>query len=123
MAAALAPAERLEDNQGPMPYVGDSTGRWEVDTATVRLWRRMLPLDRLERDPKPYRTLRAIGLDAGRQDQILNVPRGTEAFAAALKRAGIKHRFEEYDGGHMDRARERFERALLPFFGQVFGQR
>ena len=123
MATAFAPADRLDGNQGPMPYVGDSTGLWKMDTATVRTWHRFLPLDRLERDPKPYRVLRAIGLDAGRQDQITNVPRGAEAFAAALKRAGIKHHFEEYDGGHVDRARERFEAALLPFFGQVFTHR
>jgi enterochelin esterase-like enzyme len=123
MASAFAPAERLEGSQGPMPYVGDSTGMWQVDSATVRVWRRFLPLDRLERDPKPFRSLRAIGLDAGRRDQIANVPRGAEAFAAALERAGIKHRFEEYDGGHVDRARERFQGSLLPFFGQVFSRR
>jgi len=26
----------------------------------------------------------------------------------------------EYDGGHIDRARERFEQGLLPFFSKVF---
>ena len=76
--------------------------------------------ERLARDPAPFRALCAIALDAGRHDQITSVPLGARAFSDALALLGIRHSLVEYDGGHIDRARERFEQGLLPFFSKVF---
>ena len=129
LAAAFAPRERLTTITaseqpplpvGPRPYAIDSSGNRLTDTATVAAWREFLPLERLARDPAPFRALCAITLDAGRQDQITNVPLGARAFSDALGRLGIRHALVEYDGGHIDRARERFEGGLLPFFARVF---
>jgi S-formylglutathione hydrolase FrmB len=129
LAAAFAPAERLGTTTvgdkpplpvGPRPYTIDSLGNRLSDTAAVNAWRGFLPLERLARDPAPFRTLCAIELDAGRQDQITNVPLGTRAFAEVLTLARIQHTFAQHDGGHIDRARERFEQRMLPFFARVF---
>jgi hypothetical protein len=35
-----------------------------------------------------------------------------------MTRLRIPHMFEEYDGGHADRLRERLESSLLPFFSR-----
>jgi hypothetical protein len=132
MSAAFAPAGRLEVSAvsdtagaprrltGPMPYTADSLGDRHGDAAAVSAWSEFLPIERLARNPAPYHGLCAIALDAGRQDRITNVPLGTRAFSAGLTREGIRHTLEEYDGGHIDRARERFEAGLLPFFAKVF---
>jgi len=133
MTAAFAPAASLEtarsqDARGPesallalpLPFAPDAHGSLRADTAVVTAWRRFLPVERLAQDPAPYGALCAIGLDAGWNDALTNVPLGARAFSAGLTRAGIRHAVEEFDGGHIDRARERFARHLLPFFAHVF---
>jgi len=36
----------------------------------------------------------------------------------ALTRLNVRHGFEEYDGDHTNRIKERVERNLLPFFAR-----
>jgi hypothetical protein len=70
-----------------------------------------------------YRTnlkrLRALAFDVGRRDQFTHIPPTNRAFSAALKRNGIAHTFEDYDGDHNDKAPLRIEANLLPFFSRV----
>jgi hypothetical protein len=129
LAAAFAPVERLTTRPvgdkpplliGPRPYTIDSLGDRSSDSDAVNAWRGVLPLERLARDPAPFRALCAIALDAGRQDQITNVPLGARALADVLARLGVRYSLVEHAGGHIDRARERFEQGLLPFFTKVF---
>ena len=126
MAMAFAPdPPRAEDApRAPLPFVAGPGGRQEVSTV-ARTWREYLPLDRLIRDPEPYRHLCTIAIEAGQQDEIANVPLGAAAFSLALTRAGIPHTLDEFTGGHIDHTRERFETAVLPFFARVLapGQR
>jgi S-formylglutathione hydrolase len=121
MAAAFAPGS----SSGPSvststPFAPDSMGRVREVGPVSSAWREYLPLERLMRDRRPYRRLRSIGLEVGRQDEIPSVRLGTVAFARELQRAGIRHTLDEYTGGHTDHTRKRFERALLPFFARVF---
>lgn len=58
---------------------------------------------------------KAIAMDIGLQDTLLN---GNRDLDAALTRLGIPHTFETYEGDHGNRVRERFETKLLPFFSQ-----
>lgn len=91
-----------------------------VDERRLDDWRAWLPLDTARRDASPYARLCGLALDYGRQDEIPSVPAGTDAFAAALARAGVPHRLDKFEGGHVDRLRGRFERHLLPFFSAAF---
>lgn len=88
--------------------------------AVQRTWRRYMPTDRVAREPAALKTMCGIVIDYGAQDQIPSVVEGARAFAAALAKAGIAHTVESYDGGHVDKARDRFERHLLPYFARVF---
>jgi S-formylglutathione hydrolase FrmB len=121
MAAAFAPVPSVDPASipDPMPFVADSAGRIQEVDAVARSWREFMPLDRLQRDPAPYRELCNIALEAGRQDEIPNVPLGTAAFARELERAGIPHTLDEFTGGHTDHTRKRFEKTVLPFFARV----
>jgi enterochelin esterase-like enzyme len=125
MAAAFAPSWSA-DSRGPVipfPFAADSSGGVRPNPPVLDAWRAHLPLDRLMRDARPYRRLRAVALEFGREDRVGSVPPGATAFAQALQAAGIPHTLEEYTGGHTDRARERFEIHLLPFFGHAFSGR
>jgi enterochelin esterase-like enzyme len=62
------------------------------------------------------RQLRAIQFDCGTSDDLLGANR---LFAQALTTAGIPHRFEEYDGDHNNRIKERLVTRVLPFFSEL----
>jgi S-formylglutathione hydrolase FrmB len=119
MAAAFAPERRDPSVPPPMPFVADSDGRIRQQEPVARVWREYLPLERLRRDPGPYRRLCTIALEFGRQDEIPSVRLGSREFAQELGRAKIPNTLDEYTGGHTDRTRERFESAILPFFARA----
>jgi S-formylglutathione hydrolase FrmB len=126
LAMALAPPVPLTasraDSLPPLPFREGTDGRLHPDSAVLRAWRAQLPLDRLARDARPYRRLCTIALEAGGQDALTNVTAGAAAFSEALTRAGIRHRYDVFAGGHVDRTRERFETAVLPWLSRVFAE-
>lgn len=121
MAMAMTPTiSSGADSIPPLPYRVGASGALLEDTVVTREWRRQLPLDRLERNARSYRRLCTIALEAGAQDALTNVTAGAAAFSRALTRAGVPHTFAVFTGGHVDRTRERFETAVLPFLERVF---
>lgn len=114
---------RGADSTPPLPFHVGAGGALEADSAVLRAWRAQLPLDLLEQNATPFRSLCTIALEAGDKDAITNVTAGAAAFSRALTRAGIAHRFEVFDGGHTDRTRERFETVVLSYLGGIFRAR
>lgn len=57
----------------------------------------------------------AIVMDIGLQDGLIG---GNRATHEALLRNGVEHVFETYEGDHMNKVAERFERNVLPFFSK-----
>lgn len=125
MAMAFAPAAPRGASMAapPLPFVAGSDGRMRGVATVAHAWQAYLPLDRLMRDPSPYRRLCSIALDAGAQDEIPSVTQGATAFSRALGQAGIAHAFDAFEGTHTDHLRERFETAILPFFARVLATR
>jgi len=83
------------------------------------VWQKWLahdPVALLSSHQALLRQLRAIQFDCGISDGLLAANR---LFAQALTTAGIPHRFEEYDGDHNNRIRDRLETRVLPFFSRV----
>ena len=119
-----AMAMAFTDKAGPdvdsmplrLPYVHGADGVMQERPSVMRAWQAYMPLARLIRDPKPYRRLCSLGLEAGQRDEIPSVTLGAAAFSAELTRAKIAHDYAQFDGGHVDHTRERFETALIPFF-------
>ncbi|MBZ5640324.1 MAG: esterase family protein [Acidobacteriia bacterium] len=81
----------------------DGYGGWEAKIAAHR---------------EGLRSLRAIGLDIGRNDALAWVPRGARRVADLLRQSGIEPEVNEHDGGHWDRLGERIEQGLLPFIAR-----
>lgn len=80
------------------------------------VWQKWLahdPVALLASHQANLRQLRAIQFDCGTSDGLLGANR---LLAEALTKAGIPHRFEEYDGDHNNRIRERVVTRVLPFF-------
>jgi len=86
-----------------------------VDT----IWRKWIAYDPVALVPSckaNLRQLHGIRFDCGLSDHlVLN----NRAFAFALTEAGILFEYEEYEGNHVNRIRERIETQVLPFFSNI----
>ena len=71
------------------------------------------------------RKLRGLAFDAGRNDGFAHIPTTLRALSRTLGDAGIPHTFEEYEGDHGNRIRERIRTQMLPFVSAAmdFGRR
>jgi enterochelin esterase-like enzyme len=81
---------------------------WPVDPYTAelrrRVWRRWLahdPIQRLTDRAASLRSLRLLYMDCGNRDEY-SIHLGCRVMARELTRLGIRHRYEEFDGGHRD---------------------
>ena len=83
----------------------DITAKWLANT----------PLAFVDQYITPLRSYRAIALDVGSQDGL---KADAQALHEAFDRYGIAHRFEIYDGDHVNRIGVRFQEQVLPFFGR-----
>jgi S-formylglutathione hydrolase FrmB len=97
----------------PFELVGDEPKRVE---SVWQQWLAHDPVALLPSHQAALRQLRAIQFDCGLSDQIEGLLEANRLFAQALTKAGIPHRFEEYDGNHSNRIRERVVMKVLPFF-------
>ena len=123
MSAAMVPLDArppFRGYAGYLPFVPGSDGTLTPNERVLAIWRDRLPVERVDRDRAALGRLSAFALDVGRADS--GVVAGARAYTRALTRLDVRHTFEEYDGGHIDRVRERFEHAVLPFFGRVLRQ-
>jgi enterochelin esterase-like enzyme len=81
----------------------------------VAKWVANAPLDTLDRYADNLKKYYAIGIEVGTKDSLY---RSNQQLHEAMARLGIRHGFEEYDGDHTNRVKERVDRNLLPFFAR-----
>jgi enterochelin esterase family protein len=81
---------------------------WPVDPHTGelrrRVWRRWMahdPLQRLAERASSLRSLRLLYMDCGNRDEY-SIHLGCRIMSRELARLGIRHRYEEFAGGHRD---------------------
>ncbi len=119
---ALAAAWSPDPANGPffaaLP-VARRGGAYRRVAAVEARWSANMPVAMADQYRANLRRLRAIGFDVGKRDQFTHIPISNRAFAAALRRNGIAHTFEEYDGDHNDRVPARIEAHLLPFLSRA----
>lgn len=71
------------------------------------------PLVMIDQYVTNLKKYQAITIDVGTQDGLAASNRQMDQI---LTNFGVKHTFEEYEGDHTNRVRERFELKVLPFF-------
>jgi hypothetical protein len=71
----------------------------ELIPARWRAWLRHDPVNLVNRYAANLKTLRGLFIDCGWRDQY-HIHYGTRQLSRALHRAGVPHRYEEFDGTH-----------------------
>ena len=73
------------------------------------------PVAMLDQYVPNLKKYKAIALDIGLQDTLLA---SNQVMIARLKRFGVPHTFETYEGEHGNKVMQRLEEKVLPFFAQ-----
>jgi len=109
-AAAWAP-----NPDNPPDFFDLPTRNGEVDPLIAGKWLANSPLLMVDQYVPSLKRYRALALDVGNAD-----PLGADnvRLDAELTRLRVEHAFEQYEGDHGNRIKERFATRLLPFFSQ-----
>lgn len=110
-AAAWAPNPQKPPYYIDLPF--DAYGK-PVPLVAER-WAANSPLVFVDQYVPGLKRYRGIMLDVGDQDGLLA---GNTRFSEALKRLGIAHEYEVYEGNHGNKVGARFIEKVLPFFGK-----
>jgi hypothetical protein len=115
-SASLASAAAWSPNPSNPPLYLDLPVRdGKVRPDIVAKWVANAPLEMLEPYASNLRKYYAVAIDIGTSDPLLASNRQLHD---ALTRLRVPHAFEEYDGDHTNKVRERIESNLLPFFSK-----
>jgi enterochelin esterase-like enzyme len=107
-AAAWAP-----DTLNPPQYFDLPTKDGEVQPLIAAKWTTNSPLLMVDQFVPGLKKFRAIAIDVGTKDPFLTT---NTQLDQALRRLGVTHSFESYDGDHGNRITARFAAKVLPFF-------
>jgi S-formylglutathione hydrolase len=115
-SVSLASAAAWSPNpDNPPLYLDLPMKGGKVRPDIVAKWVANAPLEMLEAHESSLKQYYAIAVDIGANDALLASNRQLHD---AMTRLRIPHSYEEYDGDHTNRVRERIERNVLPFFSQ-----
>ncbi len=109
-AAAWAP-----NPDNPPFYLDVPTRYGEVVPEVAVKWAANSPVAMLDQYVSNLKMLTAIALDIGLQDGLIV---GNQLLVDRMRRFGIAHTFETYEGNHGNRIPQRLEENVLPFFSQ-----
>jgi len=100
----------------PVKYVRDSM---IVDLETKRKWEANFPINMIESHLPALKSLNALKLDWGRNEENAHIPITCLRFSKKLEANKVKHFAEEYMGGHANKQgglEGRVYTEMLPFF-------
>jgi S-formylglutathione hydrolase len=109
-AAAWAP-----NPENPPFYLDLPTKNGEVVPAVAVKYAANSPVAVLDQFVPNLKKYKAIAIDIGLQDTLLA---SNEVMVARLKRFGVPHTFETYEGDHGNKVMQRLEEKVLPFFAR-----
>jgi hypothetical protein len=87
----------------------------KVRPDVIAKWVANSPLEMLEQHVGSLGKYYSIGIEIGTKDPLLA---SNQQLHAALTKLRVPHYYEEYDGDHTNKVRERIERNVLPFFSR-----
>ena len=115
LSAAFSP------NPNKPPFLVDF--HYEITDGEIKpiqeVWERWHDFDPVALVPSledNLKMIKAIRFDCGLSDNLIGDSR---AYANALEILKIPYVYEEYEGDHINKIRERFETKVLPFFSEI----
>jgi enterochelin esterase-like enzyme len=87
----------------------------KVRPEIVAKWVANAPLELIDQHASNLMKYYAISIDIGTKDSLLA---SNKRLHEAMTRLYITHYYEEYDGDHTNKVRQRIERNVLPFFAK-----
>jgi enterochelin esterase-like enzyme len=110
----LASAAAWSPNpKSPPLYLDLPVRNGTVQPDVVAKWAANAPVEMIGQYVEHLQRYYAIAVDIGTSDPLLA---STRQLHEAMTRLRIPHYYEEYEGDHVNRVRERIERNVLPFF-------
>jgi enterochelin esterase-like enzyme len=115
-SVSLASAAAWSPNPANPPlYLDLPVKDGKVRPEIVAKWVANAPLEMLEQYAANLKKYYAVAIEVGTSDTLLASNRQLHE---ALTRLHVPHAYEEYDGDHTNKVRERIERNVLPFFSK-----
>lgn len=118
LAAAVAPNPDTAPFMADFP-VEEVDGDMRFVENVWSIWLEHDPLTMLSTYGINLLQYRGVRIDCGSSDTLSDLIGQNRMFSQALTDANIPHVFEEYDGNHTNRIRQRIEQKVLPFFSEV----
>jgi S-formylglutathione hydrolase FrmB len=116
VSVTLASAAAWSPNPANPPLFYDLPVKdGKVRPEIVAKWVANAPLEMIDKYADNLKKYFSIGIEVGTKDTLLASNRQLHE---AMLRLNIRHGFEEYDGDHTNRIKERVERNVLPFFAR-----
>jgi enterochelin esterase-like enzyme len=115
-STTLASAAAWSPNpKNPPLYLDLPVKDGKVRPEIVAKWVANSPLEMLEQHVANLGKYYAIAVDIGTKDGLI---KSNQELHAAMTKLRIPHYYEEYDGDHTNKVRERIELNVLPFFAR-----
>ena len=115
-STSLASAAAWSPNPSNPPlYLDLPVKDGKVRPDIVAKWVANAPIEMVGDQVAALNRYYAIAIDIGLQDGLLA---SNQQLHEALTRLRVPHSFEEYEGDHTNKVRERIERNVLPFFAK-----
>jgi enterochelin esterase-like enzyme len=112
----LASAAAWSPNpKNPPLYLDLPVKDGKVRPDIIAKWAANAPLTMVEQYVPGLQSYYAIAIDVGTKDNLMGSNRQLHDTMTRLR---IAHSYEEYDGDHTNKIRERLEKNLLPFFSK-----
>ncbi|WP_290711614.1 alpha/beta hydrolase-fold protein [Flavihumibacter sp. CACIAM 22H1] len=108
--------EPLLQADQPIKYVSN---KMILQTPVIKRWEANFPINMIEDHIPALKSLTALKLDRGRNDEFKHIPTTNMQLSKKLEALGIKHFAEEYIGDHtnlLDGYEGRIFTELFPFF-------
>lgn len=124
--AWIAMGRAFSPNPAKPPFYCDLPVTYEeneivVNYDAVQNWEKNLPINMIDNHIKELRSLNAIKIDWGRNDENTHIPVSSLLFSQKLEALGIVHEAEIYNGDHSHLVwgkDGRWYTELLPFFNR-----
>jgi S-formylglutathione hydrolase FrmB len=115
-SATLASAAAWSPNPKNPPLFLDLPMKdGKVQPDVIAKWVANSPLEMLEQHLANLGKYYSIAIDIGTKDPLIDA---NKALHAAMTKLRVPHYYEEYDGDHTNKVRERVELNVLPFFAR-----